>query len=502
MCFVDFSSAFDLINRHILFQKLIEQGLNGRLIDTLRDLYRKTHFRIKKGGKLSPVIENIMGVNQGGNASGFLFRKYMADLGDYLKSEFGVTVGSEIIAHILWADDLILISDNLDGIRKQLDGLKCFCFKNQMSVNELKTKIMVFGPKENISVYFDKTLIEQVNEYKYVGCIIQSISKSYADPFKLNYTYLCEQANKALFSIKHKLKPIGSLPPKAFFHLINTCIKPILTYGSDVWGIYKYGRDTVDKMFLQVLKYAIGVKRSTCSLMVYGETGQFPPSVSCLYNTFCFLNRISRMDKNALVRQVYDELGVLNRCGFDNWYGKAWELMESYDMSENVNLELFKKVAIMTLKTKFVQNWSESILNIDQNPITRTYSKFKHEFGMESYLEKVSNFKYRRAITKLRVSSHDLMIEKGRHHTINLDVEKRLCTKCGKIEDEIHFLVICPLYFKERTELFSKIDLDVKTLNADKIFGLLMSLRAKNHLEKLGEFIHSSFSKHREFSQS
>ena len=76
-----------------------------------------------------------MGVNQGGNASGFLFRKYMADLSDYLKSEFGVNIGSTILAHILWADDLILLSDTLGGIQKQLDGLKHFCSKNQMSVN-------------------------------------------------------------------------------------------------------------------------------------------------------------------------------------------------------------------------------------------------------------------------------------------------------------------------------------------------------------------------------
>ena len=209
VCFVEFSSAFDLINRHILFQKLIEQGMHGRLIDTLRNLYSKTHFRIKKGGKIGPIIENIMGVNQGGNGSGLFFRKYMADLSNYLKSEFGVTISSTILAHILWADDLILLSDTLNGIRKQLDGLKSFCGKNQMSVNELKTKIMVFGPEEKISVCFNNTSIEQVNEYKYVGCIFQSISKPFADPFKLNYTYLCDQAQKAVFGIKHSMKSIG-----------------------------------------------------------------------------------------------------------------------------------------------------------------------------------------------------------------------------------------------------------------------------------------------------
>ena len=133
VCFIDFSSAFDMINRHILFFKLIKNGWHGRIIDTLRDLYSKTHFRIKHCGKTSSKIYNTKGVNQGGNASGFLFRKYMSDLSDYLKTEFGITIGSSILAHLLWADDLILLSDTLIGMKTQLNGLKKFCYQNQMS---------------------------------------------------------------------------------------------------------------------------------------------------------------------------------------------------------------------------------------------------------------------------------------------------------------------------------------------------------------------------------
>ena len=48
VCFVDFSKAFDIMNRHILFYKLITSGMHGRVIDTLMDMYRKTNkCRIK-----------------------------------------------------------------------------------------------------------------------------------------------------------------------------------------------------------------------------------------------------------------------------------------------------------------------------------------------------------------------------------------------------------------------------------------------------------------------
>ena len=53
---VDFSQAFDLVNRNILFYKLKKSGYKGRVVDTLLDLYRKTSFRVKVNGKLSTMI--------------------------------------------------------------------------------------------------------------------------------------------------------------------------------------------------------------------------------------------------------------------------------------------------------------------------------------------------------------------------------------------------------------------------------------------------------------
>ena len=77
LCYIDFSRAFDLLSRNILFYKIMKGGWCGRVIDTLRDLYNKTHFKVKHNGNLSPPILQSIGVNQGGVASGLLFRKYM-----------------------------------------------------------------------------------------------------------------------------------------------------------------------------------------------------------------------------------------------------------------------------------------------------------------------------------------------------------------------------------------------------------------------------------------
>ena len=76
ICMVDFSKAFDLVNRHIPVCMLLKQGYHSKFIDTLRSLYRKTYFKVKCNDMLSPPTPDQLGVNQGGNASATLFRTY------------------------------------------------------------------------------------------------------------------------------------------------------------------------------------------------------------------------------------------------------------------------------------------------------------------------------------------------------------------------------------------------------------------------------------------
>jgi len=61
------------------------------------------------------------------------------------------------------------------------------------------------------------------------------------------------------------------------------------------------------------------------------------------------------------------------------------------------------------------------------------------------------------ALTKFRLSVHSLEIETGRHS--NISRENRLCTKCNlrMIENEYHFILVCPLYIEIRKHTLNRI---------------------------------------------
>ena len=57
-------------------------------------------------------------------------------------------------------------------------------------------------------------------------------------------------------------------------------------------------------------------------------------------------------------------------------------------------------------------------------------------------------------MTKLRLSNHKLMIEKGRHQ--GLEKEERICPFCTSVEDEIHFLTECEVFTPLRRDLLTQ----------------------------------------------
>ena len=74
------------------------------------------------------------------------------------------------------------------------------------------------------------------------------------------------------------------------------------------------------------------------------------------------------------------------------------------------------------------------------------YRLIKNDINYELYLHCVKNRKHRVAMTKLRVSDHNLMIEQGRRMRPPIPREQRICLPCKTLEDETHFLLTCCRY--------------------------------------------------------
>ena len=86
----------------------------------------------------------------------------------------------------------------------------------------------------------------------------------------------------------------------------------------------------------------------------------------------------------------------------------------------------------------------------------KTLSILKSDFVCENYLLSVSNIANRTALTKFRLSNHNLMIEKGRYE--NMQLCDRSCPFCpDQTEGEFHFLLKWPIYTGLRKKMLDDI---------------------------------------------
>ena len=144
----------------------------------------------------------------------------------------------------------------------------------------------------------------------------------------------------------------------------------------------------------------------------------------------------------------------------------------------------------------FKGQWYTHFNNVVLNPILRTNKYLKTEFRMEPHLNLATELRYRKAITKLRASSHALEIERGGYTRPKTPLENRLCCTCNIIEDGIHFLVGCRLYAGERDKSFAAILNSFPEFQNMDDFGkfvFMLSYRDPKLLTIFRKFIHNCF---------
>jgi hypothetical protein len=143
-------------------------------------------------------------------------------------------------------------------------------------------------------------------------------------------------------------------------------------------------------------------------------------------------------------------------------------------IDENQARVIIKNILKPNIESRYVNYWLKIITN--ENCKLRTYSKFKNSYNLEPYLTQMDS-KNRKILTRFRISNHNLAIEKGRYTIPKTPLNKKKCKNCNNksIEDEEHFLLICPKYDLIRNTFLNKIKIPTKYETTSLKFTFLFS---------------------------
>ena len=494
VAFIDNEKAFDSVNRSILWSTLLKNGINGKLYKSIMSMYECVKARVRCGSALTEYINCTSGVKQGDICSPVLFSLFINELTTEVidAGRHGASFSKELldIFILLLAADVVLIAETVVGLQNQLNILKRASSSLQLKVNLTKSNITVFRKGGYLAAterwFYDGSELAVVNVYKYLGIYFST---------RLSFTYSCKcltsKAKSTLLYVVRKLSLLQNDSLKLLLKIFDIQIQPIFQYGAEIWGL-DAAAVQCDKFHQYALKKCLGVSLQTQNDIVYGETDRYPVSLTSAVKCIQYWLKLTRMNNERLPSKAYRMLDDLDERGKNNWVSNVRTKLFTYGFG-NVWLSQGvgdSKSFIRCFRERLIdsrwQDWNKHVQTSDRFDL---YRLINERHCLPSYISIDLNRRLKIPTTKFRFGVSDIAVHRLRfRHLDDCNLISPLCK--GNREDEMHFVLVCPVLRDIREQFIPS-----KYFNTPSLFKLIMlkSSRHKHTVRQLTLYLHYAF---------
>ena len=493
VAFVDFSKCFDTVNKYALFEILERNGVKGKMLNSIKSIYEKVFACIRNGAETSDYFECSSNLKQGCILSPTLFNIFISEVSRALNlnCSSGIQLLSNlaIICHLFFADDVILVSDTVQGLQQKLNILEYQSKRLGIEVNLEKTKIIVFRKGGYLSK-FEKWFygghpIEIVNSYVYLG-----FEFSTRMSLRCSTDAFIIKAKNALNTLFRSLNTIDCHEMSIFFKLFDSKVLPILSYSSELWGIFQI--DEIEKVHTLAIKRFLNISIHSSNSIAYSETGRVPLYINHTLSSIKYWFKLLKKPNSHLSKQAYQM--QLNHClrGRDNWVSKLKNVLCGNGfgflwMNQSLENEIFVLTEIKKRLTNiFLQTWN---CKLSYNQHHQLYYSFKSFVTPEYYLSsKVLHIKQRYCLSKFRCGVSEINMHRYKYYN---DVSLQMCPFCpNHFETEMHTVFFCDAYRDIRSKLIPE-----KFLKKSNLHTLIILISNESYQMILAKYLFLMFSR-------
>ena len=262
--YVDFKKAFDSVNRGMMLKILKSYGVPPNILNAISTMYKGTKAKIITPDGETDIFEITAGIIQGVTLAPYLFvivldyvlRKTVSgreeELGFKLERRRSRRVGPKILTDLDFADDIALISEEIDQAQCFLSSLEEVAGTVGLHCNSLKTEYPAWNQDPDRDAFLstnDGKMLKQVNDFKYLGCRMESSEKDI-------------NVRKALAWVAcNKLRKVwkSQLNEKIKRRLFLSTVESVLLFGSETWTLTEKLKKQLDGCYTRLLRMALNV---------------------------------------------------------------------------------------------------------------------------------------------------------------------------------------------------------------------------------------------------
>ncbi|GAA5884326.1 hypothetical protein JCM6882_002229 [Rhodosporidiobolus microsporus] len=427
--FVDLTKAFDLFLRDAAWVKLSEKGAAGPVFDITRRIYKemKTAVRFEGESSASP-FSSMQGVLQGDPLSPMLWILFMSDLSFPDRAD-DPELCSVPFSHAVHADNTCLVSTSPEGLQARLDQLARWCARNGAIPNPGKSKVVGWNRKKRPEGAPDplfslngQSVPLCTEDERYIGVLFEA-----DEPlrFRGHHQKQADSARRVAQSVFSLRFHLGQLDPVLFTQHYKQQVDPLLTWGAEVMAdAPETTLKAKMKIQLEFFRRLLGVSPKSSRLGVLGEVGILPIKERILS---LYVRDLAATLSLPLLHPAFLALmdsAMLAQQRKRGYYHNMTRILADYGIA----------LPAVPSATLFSEQWVEDCTK-------KIKAKVVGDYDAKPYLKQPQPG-LRRSMAKMRLSSHRLAVELGRH--AGVDRERRACRICeDDVEDEEHALLRC-----------------------------------------------------------
>jgi len=304
LCALDLKKAFDKMNHHGLFIKLMKRNVPNKLLQVLENWFSICKTCVRWGSEFSMFFVLKCGIRQGGVLSPYLFAVFIDDIVESIRrSTIGCHINLVCTSIFLYADDIILLAPSIDALQSMILLCEHELTTLDMALNVKKSVCWRIGPRFNVECVNVHTLngniLAWVESCRYLGITILASRQ-----FKCSFS----SAKKSLYrSFNAIYGKIGSSASElVVLQLLQNKCLPALLYGLEACPLNVSDVRSFDfavtRLLMKLFKTSSNLIIDECK----AAFGIHPISKLICSRKMIFLNRYLRKD-NFLTMLFYDE---------------------------------------------------------------------------------------------------------------------------------------------------------------------------------------------------
>jgi hypothetical protein len=295
----------------------------------IQDLYSDMSSQVKWNGHTSKNFNIKQEVRQGGVLSTHLYKSYINDLPLELeKRGLGLTIGLEYCGSPLCADDIVLMSTDVEEIQTMLDIAYKYSCQHRYNIHPQKSALIKTERNKMKSltepVKLGEKPLQTVNQTVHLGIIRANKNET-----NLNIQEHISIARKTLYS----LIPVGlngknGLNPVTAYKIYQAYVLPRLLYGLEVLPLNVSQITELKQFHTKTLRCFQSLPVRTATSAVYRLLGALPIEAELHKRQLSLLYSIlaSKL-KNLMERQL-----TVNKNNPESFFSRIQDILNLYNL--------------------------------------------------------------------------------------------------------------------------------------------------------------------------